>query len=209
MISPDLSAGLGIGASSLGLLTSAYFLAFAAMQIPAGMLLDRYGPRRVEPVLLAVAGCGALGFAASDSLAGLAISRALIGAGVSVCLMAPLKAIATWYPRERQASLSGWMMVAGGSGALLATAPLAAVLTVMSWRGVFVALVDRDLRRRGADLPARARRAASGDTPRARARSGTACAACSAIRASGGSRRSPRPAWDRSWRSRGCGRCRG
>ncbi|MEP6942622.1 MAG: MFS transporter [Betaproteobacteria bacterium] len=140
LISPDLSAELGIGASSLGLLTSAYFLAFAAMQIPAGMLLDRHGPRRVEPVLLAIAGCGALGFAASDSLAGLAASRAAVGAGVAVCLMAPLKAIATWYPRERQASLSGWMMVAGGSGALLATAPLAAVLTVMSWRGVFVGL---------------------------------------------------------------------
>ena len=81
VISPDLSADLGISASSLGLLTSAYFLAFAAMQLPAGMMLDRYGPRRVEPVLLAVAGCGALAFAASDNLSGLAFARALIGAG--------------------------------------------------------------------------------------------------------------------------------
>jgi MFS family permease len=140
LISPDLSAELGVSASSLGLLTSAYFLAFAAMQVPAGMLLDRYGPRRVEPALLAIAGCGALGFATSGNLAGLAISRALIGAGVAVCLMAPLKAIATWYPRERHASLSGWMMVAGGTGALLATEPLAAALTVLSWRSVFVVL---------------------------------------------------------------------
>jgi predicted MFS family arabinose efflux permease len=140
VISPDLSADLGIGASSLGLLTSVYFLAFAALQVPAGMLLDRFGPRRVEPVLLAVAGCGALAFAASDSLSGLAIARALIGAGASVCLMAPLKAIAMWYPAERQASLSGWMMVAGAVGALLATAPLAAALAVMSWRGIFVVL---------------------------------------------------------------------
>jgi len=68
VISPELSASLNIGASSLGLLTSAYFVAFAAMQIPAGMLLDRYGPRRVEPILLTVAGCGALAFAASDTL---------------------------------------------------------------------------------------------------------------------------------------------
>ncbi len=50
-----------------GLLTSAYFLAFAAMQIPVGILLDRYGPRRVEPVLLAVAACGAALFAASPT----------------------------------------------------------------------------------------------------------------------------------------------
>ena len=140
VISPDLSADLGISASSLGLLTSAYFLAFAAMQLPAGMMLDRFGPRRVEPVLLAVAGCGALAFAASDNLSGLALARALIGAGVAVCLMAPLKAIAMWYPSDRQASLSGWMMVAGGVGALLATAPLAAALAWMSWRGIFVVL---------------------------------------------------------------------
>src|ERR1700740_3041246 len=53
VISPELSAALSVSASSLGLLTSAYFIAFAAMQLPAGMLLDRYGPRRVEPILLA------------------------------------------------------------------------------------------------------------------------------------------------------------
>ena len=140
VISPELTASLGISASSLGLLTSGYFVAFAAMQIPAGMLLDRYGPRRVEPVLLFVAGCGALLFAASDSVVGLTIARALIGAGVSICLMAPLKAIAAWYPAERHASLSGWMMVAGGAGALLSTAPLAAALSFVSWHGIFVAL---------------------------------------------------------------------
>lgn len=140
VISPELTASLGIGASSLGLLTSAYFVSFAAMQIPAGMLLDRYGPRRVEPVLLSIAGCGALAFAGSDSVGGLTLARALIGAGVAVCLMAPLKAIAAWYPAERHASLSGWMMVAGGAGALLSTAPLAAALSFVSWQVIFVAL---------------------------------------------------------------------
>jgi predicted MFS family arabinose efflux permease len=140
VISPELSASLGVSASSLGVLTSAYFAAFAAMQLPAGMLLDRYGPRRVEPVLLAIAGCGALAFAASEQLGGLVIARALIGAGVSVCLMSPLKAIATWYPPERHASLVGWVMVAGTVGALLSTAPLAAALSVMSWRAIFVLL---------------------------------------------------------------------
>ena len=140
VISPELNAALSVSASSLGLLTSAYFIAFAAMQLPAGMLLDRYGPRRVEPILLAIAACGALAFAASERLSELVLARALIGAGVSVCLMAPLKAIATWYPAERQASLSGWMMVAAGIGALLSTAPLAAALSVVSWRTIFVVL---------------------------------------------------------------------
>src|SRR5450631_360109 len=140
VISPELTSSLGMSASSLGFLTSAYFVAFAAMQIPAGMLLDRYGPRRVEPVLLSVAGCGALAFAASDTVSGLTFARALIGAGVAVCLMAPLKAIAAWYPAERHASLSGWMMVAGGAGALLSTAPVAAALPFISWQGIFVIL---------------------------------------------------------------------
>ncbi len=64
----------------------------------------------------------------------------MIGAGVAVCLMAPMKAIATWYPIERQASLGGWMMVAGGSGALVATAPLEFALRFASWRAIFVVL---------------------------------------------------------------------
>jgi MFS family permease len=140
VISPELTGALGISASSLGFLTSAYFVAFAAMQVPAGMLLDRYGPRRVEPGLLVVAGCGALAFAASDSVGGLTFARALIGVGVAVCLMAPLKAIAAWYPAERHASLSGLVMVAGGTGALLSTAPVAAALPFISWRGIFVVL---------------------------------------------------------------------
>src|SRR5215468_4172650 len=140
VISPELSASLGVSASSLGVLTSAYFAAFAAMQLPAGMLLDRYGPRRVEPVLLAIAGCGALAFASSERLGGLVLARALIGAGVSICLMSPLKAIATWYPPERHASLAGWIMVAGSIGILLSTAPLAAALSVLSWRAIFVVL---------------------------------------------------------------------
>ena len=140
VISPELTRELGLTAGSLGLLTSAYFVAFAAMQIPAGMLLDRYGPRRVEPVLLLLAGAGALAFAFADGTSGLLVARALIGLGVAVCLMAPLKAIATWYPVERQASLAGWIMVAGGAGALAATTPLEFALRFASWRAIFVAL---------------------------------------------------------------------
>lgn len=145
VISPELVRDVGLAAGSLGLLTSAYFVAFAAMQIPVGMLLDRYGPRRVEPVLLAVAAAGALAFALADNLAGLALARGLIGAGVAACLMAPLKAIAVWYPPERRASLFGWMMVAGGVGALAATAPLEFTLRFASWRSIFVVLAGLTL----------------------------------------------------------------
>jgi predicted MFS family arabinose efflux permease len=140
VISPELVRDLDLDPSSLGLLTSAYFLTFGVAQVPVGMLLDRYGPRRVEPVLLTIAATGALLFAHAETLAGLAFARAVIGLGVCACLMAPLKAIATWYPREQQASLSGWMMVAGGLGALAATTPLELALRVAGWRSIFVAL---------------------------------------------------------------------
>jgi nitrate/nitrite transporter NarK len=140
VISPELTRELALSPGALGLLTSAYFVAFAAMQIPAGMLLDRYGPRRVEPVLLLIAGTGALAFGFAGGEAELLAARALIGAGVAVCLMAPMKAIATWYPVEQQASLGGWMMVAGGIGALVATAPLEFALRFASWRAIFIVL---------------------------------------------------------------------
>ena len=90
VISPELTREFGLAPGALGLLTSAYFVTFSALQIPAGILLDRYGPRRVEPVLLAIAAIGAFAFAAADGLAGLTFARALIGAGVSICLRAPL-----------------------------------------------------------------------------------------------------------------------
>lgn len=140
VISPELVRDLSLNPSSLGLLTSAYFLAFAAMQIPVGILLDRFGPRRVEPVLLAIAASGAALFAFAESLPGLALARAVIGAGVCACLMAPLKAIVTWYPADRQASYAGWIMVAGGIGALMATVPLEFALRIAHWRTVFVGL---------------------------------------------------------------------
>jgi predicted MFS family arabinose efflux permease len=145
VISPELTRELALSPGALGLLTSAYFLAFGAMQIPAGMLLDRYGPRRVEPVLLVIAAAGALAFAFAGSEGALLGARALIGLGVAVCLMAPMKAIATWYPPERQPSLAGWVMAAGGAGALVATAPLEFALRFVTWRTVFVVLAAATL----------------------------------------------------------------
>jgi MFS family permease len=140
VISPELSRELSLGPSGLGLLTSAYFLAFAGLQLPAGMLLDRLGPRRVEPLLLLLAALGALGFSLAQGEGSLLAARAVIGLGVAVCLMAPMKAIAAWYPPERQAALGGWMMTSGALGALSATAPLELALRVTSWRGVFLGL---------------------------------------------------------------------
>ena len=140
VIGPVLARELGLADNALGLLTSTYFLAFGAAQLPLGMLLDRYGPRRVESGLLLLAAAGVAVFALSDSLGGLAVGRALIGLGVSACLMASFKAFALWFPPERQASLTGWVMASGGLGALAASKPLELALGFAGWREIALGL---------------------------------------------------------------------
>ncbi|MHA1598863.1 MAG: MFS transporter, partial [Alphaproteobacteria bacterium] len=100
VIAPDLIAEMGLGAADLGLLTSAYFLSFALFQLPLGILLDHFGPRKTEAGLLLFAALGAVLFATSESANGLIVGRALIGLGVSGCLMAAFKAYTIWVPSE-------------------------------------------------------------------------------------------------------------
>ncbi len=134
IIAGDLASAAGTDAAGLGLLTSAYFASFAAFQIPLGLLLDRFGPRRVEAALLTVAAAGAFLFAAADSLVSMALARAVIGLGVSGCLMGAMKNALLWWPRERVPLINGLVLASGGLGALAATTPLAALVHASDWR---------------------------------------------------------------------------
>ena len=140
VLSPHLAVELRLDANDLGLLTSIYFLTFAAFQLPLGLLLDRFGPRRVEATLLLFAAAGAALFAVSTDRVELIVGRGLIGLGVSACLMASFKAFVLWFPAARLPAINGWVLAAGGLGALVATAPVEAALRVTSWRGVFAGL---------------------------------------------------------------------
>lgn len=137
IIAQPLMQELGLSASELGLLASAYMLSFAAMQLPVGVMLDRYGPRRVEMVLVLFAALGAGIFACADSFLGLWVGRAMIGLGVSACLMAAVKAYSLYFRPHMQAAMSSWMLVAGSMGALAVTTPVQAMLPTWGWRGVF------------------------------------------------------------------------
>src|SRR5699024_9315054 len=97
-------------------------------------------PRRVEASLLLIAALGAVLFALLDSLAGLALARALIGVGVSCCLMGGLKAFVMWFPNERIPTINGLMMTFGGLGALMSTMPVELLLNYTDWRGLFLGL---------------------------------------------------------------------
>ncbi len=140
VIAPDLSAELGLSAADLGLLTSLYFFAFAAFQLPLGVLLDRYGPRRVDSCLLMVAGAGAVWFGMAEDLGQLGAARALIGLGSSAALMASFTAFRHFFPPGKLPMVTGLQMAAGGLGALGGTAPIEFALGFTDWRGVFLIL---------------------------------------------------------------------
>ena len=140
VLAPDLASELGVGPSELGLLTAAYFITFAAFQLPLGVMLDRFGPRKIESFLLIFAAAGAFVFSRAQSVSGLVLGRALIGLGVSACLMAAFKAFVIWFQRQQLPLINGIQMAAGGFGALTATAPIEAALGITDWRGVFFVL---------------------------------------------------------------------
>ncbi len=140
VIVPELVSDLALSATDLGFLTAAYFLGFTAFQLPLGVLLDRYGPRRVQAVLLSVAGIGAVIFGVGDTPLTLVIGRTLIGLGVSGCLMGSFKAIVQWFPAERWALTNGLLMAIGGVGAMSATSPIRALVAASDWRTVFIGL---------------------------------------------------------------------
>jgi predicted MFS family arabinose efflux permease len=137
VIAPELMRDMGITATGLGLLTSTYFLAFGLFQLPLGLLLDRFGPRRVEAALLLVAAAGCALFGFGTTLMTLVVARALIGLGVSACLMASFKAFSQWSTIERLPSLTASIMIAGSLGALSASVPAEVALPLLGWRGIF------------------------------------------------------------------------
>lgn len=150
---------MGLSAADLGMLTSLYFLGFAAAQIPAGAALDTWGPRRVTAALLLLAAAGSLIFGASSGFAGLMAGRLLIGAGVAVSLAAALQALAQQFANHRLPAVNGTLIAIGGLGGVLVGTPLTALLEHMSWRSAsygmaaFTALVAAGLWFGAVDAP--------------------------------------------------------
>lgn len=136
-LAPAFSSELGLRAADLGLLAGAYFFGFAAMQLPLGRALDRFGPRRTIGVLLVLAALGCALFALAHSLTALIAARALIGVGVGACLMAPLTCFRRLYTPAAQLRANSWMLMTGSLGMLASTLPVQLLLPVIGWRGLF------------------------------------------------------------------------
>jgi MFS family permease len=140
VIAPDIAAEMHIPAAEIGVLSSAFFFAFAAVQLPLGVAIDRFGPKRCMLVCAAVVIASALAFAAGRTPSELTGARILMGVGTSCYLIAPLALYARRFPPNRFAMLAGLHMGVGTLGTLLATAPLAAAVSAFGWRAAFVAV---------------------------------------------------------------------
>jgi MFS family permease len=140
VIAPDLALSIGLSAADLGLLSSVFFFSFALAQLPVGIALDRFGPRRVLLACTGIMILGCLAFAAATDTAGLVAARALMGLGSSSAFMASLAIYARRFPPGRFATLTGLQYGIGSIGSLFATAPLAMAAAAIGWRESFVAV---------------------------------------------------------------------
>ena len=140
IISPQLVSDVGMTPAALGLMTAVYFITLATVQLPLGIALDRYGPRKVQSTLSIITAAGALVFALGTDLLTLTIGRGLIGLGVSGCLMAALKANVIWFSRSKIPIVNGVIFAFGTAGALTTTVPLELLIREVDWRLVFFCL---------------------------------------------------------------------
>ncbi len=136
-IAGELTRTFAISGAVLGTVAATYFYVYTLLQIPVGVLADTMGPRRILTVGSMIAAAGSLAFALAPGWEIAAAGRTLVGIGVSVAFIALLKISAVWFPANRFATLNGVTLFAGNLGAVIAGAPLAWLVTQMSWRGVF------------------------------------------------------------------------
>jgi predicted MFS family arabinose efflux permease len=138
VIAPQLVQDFSIGPAELGFLTSAYLLTFSLFQLPLGVLLDRFGARRVQACLLLTAAAGCLAFAAAGHFYSLIVARAVIGLGFSAGLMASYKTSAIWVPEARRPLANSLLMAAGALGIVVSTQPTSWLVAEAGWRFAFV-----------------------------------------------------------------------
>ncbi len=140
VIANDLARELSLSATQTGLLSSAFFFAFAAVQIPVGIAIDRYGPKNTMLVTAALTVVSTILFALAPSASTLIATRALMGLGCSTFLMAPLVIFARRFTPLKFAGLASLHMSLANLGTLSATAPLALSAAYLGWRESFLAV---------------------------------------------------------------------
>jgi len=136
----ELMRDFAVGGAALGSLSAFYFYAYAAIQLPVGMLTDRYGPRKLMSFAAGMCAIASLGFGLSDSVLTASIGRALIGGTVAFAFVGTLAIAGYWFKPAQYAMLAGLLQTVGMSGAIFGQAPLRQVVESIGWRGTMNAL---------------------------------------------------------------------
>lgn len=135
---PPIAKEIGIAVEGLGIAAAALFFASALVQVPIGMLLDRFGPRIIIPSIGVLAVIGSLMIATATNFNEILISRILIGLGFSATMMSAYVLFAKWFPPTKFATMASWLMASGSIGGIMASAPLAGMIELFGWRSPFV-----------------------------------------------------------------------
>ena len=123
-----------VSAEGFGIISAFYFYAYAPMQLPAGVLFDRYGPRKLMTVALILCASGSVFFALTDSVVTACLGRFLIGTGSAFSFIGVLVLLSRWFPANYFAALAGIAQAMSSLGAMFGEVPLAALIDVSGWR---------------------------------------------------------------------------
>lgn len=130
----ELMRDFSVGAAAIGNLSAFYFYGYAGMQVPVGMMIDRFGPRRLMGVAAALCALGCVLYALSPTFWGVAAGRFLIGASAAFSLVGAMAVAGQWFPPARFALLSGMAMALGMIGGVFGQAPLRLLIEATDWR---------------------------------------------------------------------------
>lgn len=140
VMSFDLMRDFHMDATQLGNVSAFYFYAYAPMQIPVGLLLDRFGPRRTLSIAVLFCAIGSMAFGTATHIAVAEFGRLLIGIGSAFAVIGCLKIAANWFPVRRFALITGLTLTIGMLGAIDGEAPLAMLVHAMGWRHTMILL---------------------------------------------------------------------
>ncbi len=138
VMTTELMRDFTVGGTALGMLSAMYFYTYAALQLPVGVLVDRFGPRKLMSAAALLCALATLGFAMSDSLLMASLNRALIGGSVAFAFVGTLTITATFFQPARFAMLTGIVLAVGMAGAIFGQAPLRLLVESAGWRQTFI-----------------------------------------------------------------------
>lgn len=134
VMTDELMREFAVGGAALGSLSAFYFYAYASIQLPVGMLTDRFGPRKLMSFTAALCALASIAFALSDSLLMASIGRALIGGTVAFAFVGTLAIAGYWFRPAQYAMLAGLLQTVGMSGGIFGQAPLRQLVETIGWR---------------------------------------------------------------------------